>query len=108
MQERANRFFYGERYDLRQGLLDFGRTLSATTALEPLLDGLIDRLKQVLDVEKSSRRFWGHFGAKSQLYYDRSVFDSRRIFVSNPELTGRTIASLNLSEKIQCHHHQPL
>ena len=52
LQERANRFFYGERYDLRQGLLDFGRTLSATTALEPLLDGLIARLKQVLDVEK--------------------------------------------------------
>ncbi|HJS51178.1 MAG TPA: ATP-binding protein, partial [Pyrinomonadaceae bacterium] len=52
LQDRANRFFYGERYDLRQGLLDFGRTLSATTALDPLLDGLIDRLKQVLDVEK--------------------------------------------------------
>ncbi|MFL6466382.1 MAG: ATP-binding protein, partial [Pyrinomonadaceae bacterium] len=52
LQERANRFFYGERYDLRQGLLDFGRTLSATTALEPLLDGLIGRLKQVLDVQK--------------------------------------------------------
>jgi two-component system NtrC family sensor kinase len=52
LQERAERFFYGERYDLRQGLLDFGRTLSATTALDPLLDNLIDRLRQVLDVEK--------------------------------------------------------
>jgi two-component system NtrC family sensor kinase len=52
LQERADRFFYGERYDLRQGLLDFGRTLSATTALDPLLDGLADRLQQVLDVEK--------------------------------------------------------
>ncbi len=52
LQERADRFFYGERYDLRQGLLDFGKTLSATTALDPLLDGLSERLKQVLDVEK--------------------------------------------------------
>ncbi|HEX6124755.1 MAG TPA: PAS domain S-box protein, partial [Pyrinomonadaceae bacterium] len=52
LQERADRFFYGERYDLRQGLLDFGRTLSATTALEPLLDALTERLKQVLGVEK--------------------------------------------------------
>jgi PAS domain S-box-containing protein len=52
LQERANRFFYGERYDLRQGLLDFGRTLSATTALEPLLEALTERLRQVLDVEK--------------------------------------------------------
>ncbi|MFZ1700478.1 MAG: ATP-binding protein [Pyrinomonadaceae bacterium] len=52
LQERADRFFYGERYDLRQGLLDFGKTLSATTAMDPLLDGLIERLRQVLDVEK--------------------------------------------------------
>ena len=52
LQERAERFFYGERYDLRNGLLDFGRTLSATTALEPLLNALTERLRQVLDVEK--------------------------------------------------------
>ena len=52
LQERTERYFYGERYDLRRGLLDFGRTLSATTTLEPLLDSLIERLQQVLDVEK--------------------------------------------------------
>ncbi len=52
LQERADRFFYGERYDLRRSLLDFGRTLSATTALEPLLNALTERLRQVLDVEK--------------------------------------------------------
>jgi len=52
LQERADRFFYGERYDLRQGLLDFGRTLSKTTALGPLLDALTERLQEVLNVEK--------------------------------------------------------
>jgi two-component system, NtrC family, sensor kinase len=52
LQERADRFFYGERYDLRHGLLDFGKTLSATTALEPLLNALTERLRQVLDVQK--------------------------------------------------------
>lgn len=52
LQEQADRYFYGERYDLRRGLLDFGRTLSATTALEPLLNALTERLRQVLDVEK--------------------------------------------------------
>lgn len=52
LQERADRFFYGERYDLRQGLLDFGKTLSATTALDPLLNALSERLRQVLDVQK--------------------------------------------------------
>lgn len=52
LQERADRFFYGKRYDLRNGLLDFGRTLSASTAMEPLLDALTERLKEVLDVQK--------------------------------------------------------
>ncbi len=52
LQEQADRYFYGERYDLRQGLLDFGKTLSATTSLAPLLDGLTERICQVLDVQK--------------------------------------------------------
>lgn len=52
LQERTERFFYGEKYDMRRGLLDFGLTLSTTTALEPLLVSLIARLQQVLDIEK--------------------------------------------------------
>ncbi len=55
LQERADRFFYGTRYDLRQGLLDFGRTLSATTALEPLLDSLAARLVDRCSMWKRSR-----------------------------------------------------
>ncbi|MGB8508347.1 MAG: hypothetical protein WCD76_08075, partial [Pyrinomonadaceae bacterium] len=52
LQEKTDRFFYGERYDLRRGLLDFGRTISATTSLDPLLDALAGRLQQVLGVER--------------------------------------------------------
>jgi hypothetical protein len=52
LQEQTDRLFYGERYDLRHGLLDFGRTLSATTTLEPLLDALVSRLQQVLGVAR--------------------------------------------------------
>ena len=52
LQERIDRIFYGERYDLRRGLLDFGRTLSATTSLDPLLDALVRRLREVLGVER--------------------------------------------------------
>jgi two-component system NtrC family sensor kinase len=52
LQERVDRLFYGERYDLRHSLLDFGRTLSATTALEPLLDALVSRLQEVLGVAR--------------------------------------------------------
>jgi len=50
LQERIDRLFYGERYDMRNSLLDFGRTLSATTALDPLLDSLVSRLQQVMNV----------------------------------------------------------
>ena len=50
LQEQIDRLFYGERYDMRHGLLDFGRTLSATTALDPLLDSLVGRLQQVMNV----------------------------------------------------------
>ena len=52
LQERVDRLFYGERYDLRNSLLDFGRTLSATTALDPLLDSLVRRLQEVMNVER--------------------------------------------------------
>lgn len=36
---------------------------------------------------------------EDELNYDRSTFDVRRIFVSNPAVAGRSIASLNLSER---------
>ncbi|MEM7161145.1 MAG: TrkA C-terminal domain-containing protein [Bacteroidota bacterium] len=36
---------------------------------------------------------------KSPLSYDRTEFDTRRIFVSNPKVTGQTLASLNLDQK---------
>ena len=36
---------------------------------------------------------------QSPTLHDKSKYDSRRIFVSNPEVTGVTIASLNLDEK---------
>jgi len=50
LQVQVDRLFYGERYDLRNSLLDFGRTLSATTALDPLLDSLVRRLQEVMNV----------------------------------------------------------
>ncbi len=52
LQESVDRIFYGRRYDLRHSLQDFGRTISATTALEPLLDSLTKRLQDVMNVER--------------------------------------------------------
>ncbi len=34
-----------------------------------------------------------------ELSYDRTIYDAQRIFVSNPEIAGATIAALNLPEK---------
>jgi two-component system, NtrC family, sensor kinase len=52
MQERVDRMFYGEKYDYRMTLQDFGRTLSSTTDLDELLDNLVQRLKAVLSVQR--------------------------------------------------------
>jgi len=52
LQERVDRLFYGRRYDLRHSLMDFGRTIAATTALDPLLDSLVSRLREVMNVER--------------------------------------------------------
>jgi len=52
VQERIDRAFYGEKYDYRVTLQDFGRALASTIELEPLLDSLMRRLKEVLSVER--------------------------------------------------------
>jgi len=52
LNEWADRWFYGERYTLRTGLQDFGRTLAQTTALPQLLDSLVRRLSDMLSVRK--------------------------------------------------------
>lgn len=52
VQVRIDRLFYGEKYDYRVTLQDFGRTLSSTTELDPLLNSLTRRLKEVFWVER--------------------------------------------------------
>lgn len=52
VQERVDRLFYGEKYDFRMTLQDFGRTLSSTTDLDVLLDSLTKRLKDVVSVDR--------------------------------------------------------
>ena len=52
LQERIDRIFYGEKYDYRVTIQDFGRTLASTTELDPLLDSLMRRLREVFSVER--------------------------------------------------------
>jgi PAS domain S-box-containing protein len=111
LQEQVDRLFYGERYDMRSGLLDFGRTLSATTALDPLLDSLINRLQDVLSLERvaifiedrnseSGYRIARSAGLSSELIVPPDFRDMIRVRSAetgvvraddvdlNPELTG--------------------
>ena len=39
--------------------------------------------------------------AEVELSHDRKVYDTHRVFVSNPDVAGQSIASLNLVEKYQ-------
>ncbi len=52
VQQRVDRMFYGKQYDYRMTLQDFGRALSNTTELDPLLDSLMQRLKEVFAVNR--------------------------------------------------------
>lgn len=52
LQNWADRWFYGERYTLRAQLQEFGRTLAQTTALPRLLNSLVQRLSDMLFVDR--------------------------------------------------------
>ena len=49
-----DKFFYRDRYDLRQTLIDFGRTLGSEVDLDSMLDRIIDRLGRALFVVRSA------------------------------------------------------
>src|SRR5262245_29978903 len=49
-----DKFFYRERYDVRQTLIDFGRTLSSEVHVEKMLDRIVDRLGRALFVRCSA------------------------------------------------------
>lgn len=53
--------------------------------------GTIEDINQVIDVLGKL--------IESKLSYDRSSYDVRRIFVSNPEVVGKELASLDLQKK---------
>lgn len=50
MQERLDRLFYRERYDYRRTLIEFGRQMNAETDLQALLEQVLARLSQTLEV----------------------------------------------------------
>src|SRR6185295_12128371 len=53
-QEWLDKFFYRDRYDVRQTLIDFGRTLGSEVHLEKMLDRIVDRLGRALFVSRAA------------------------------------------------------
>src|SRR2546425_4031748 len=49
-----DKFFYRDRYDVRQTLIDFGRTIGSEVHLEKMLDRIVDRLGRALFVSRSA------------------------------------------------------
>lgn len=83
--------------------LAFGRMESQGKQLLPNMDSIIHLDDQVVLVgnEKIVQKAIKELGKPmgTELTHDRTVYDVRRMFVSNPEVAGEKIASLNLSEK---------
>jgi two-component system, NtrC family, sensor kinase len=50
----VDKFFYRDRYDVRETLIDFGRTLGSEVHLENMLDRIVDRLGRALFVSRSA------------------------------------------------------
>jgi signal transduction histidine kinase len=50
LQERLDRLFYRERYDYRRTLIEFGRQMNAETDLATLLEQVLARLAQTLEI----------------------------------------------------------
>src|SRR5215475_4166663 len=49
-----DKFFYSDRYDVRQTLIDFGRTLGSEVDLDNMLDRIVDRLERALFVNRAA------------------------------------------------------
>ena len=52
IQVKVDKYFYRERYNYRQTLIEFGRTLGAEINLKRLLDTVVERLSRTLSVDK--------------------------------------------------------
>ena len=54
IQQALDRTFYRDRFAYRKTLLDFARDLGSEVRLDPLLDALLDRLSQTLNIERAA------------------------------------------------------
>ena len=86
-----------------EGKLVFGRMSRGAEQFLPNMETDLKMGDQIIVVgnEKIIEQATHQLGVKlnTSLEFDRTIYDVRRVFVSNPELAGASIASLNMSEK---------
>ncbi|MEW5975708.1 MAG: ATP-binding protein [Acidobacteriota bacterium] len=52
IQNKVDKYFYRDRYDYRQTLIEFGKTLGSEINLNRLLNSVIERISRTLSVDK--------------------------------------------------------
>ncbi len=92
-----------ELFQRFSGHLVFGRMVRKGEPFLPNMDTRLQLHDQIAiiassEVVESAAKLIGK-RLHTEITVDRSVFDVRRMFVSNPEVAGATLASLNLPEK---------
>lgn len=102
-QEEVEGWELRQLYALFRGRLVFGRMQHEGRDILPNMDTILQRGDRLVlvgsgEVLEEATRFLGH-KMDTEITYDRRIYDVRRIFVSNPEIAGEKIASLNLTEK---------
>lgn len=90
-------------FQIFNGQMVFGRMIRNAETFLPNMDTKLqsgDKLVLVgtqTALEEATKQLGRHLD--TELSYDRTIFDVRRFFVSNPAIAGQKIASLNLPEK---------
>jgi PAS domain S-box-containing protein len=125
IQDRLDRYFYGEGYDYRRTLIEFGRDLSTQTDLEAMLGMVVERLSTTLTVDKVAI-FLADWDGRAQLARSRGIsfageldlsfldtdrpeFASGCLFIENTrqapgqnQAARRVIAALDLHYYVAC------
>jgi len=118
LQERLDRLFYRERYDYRRTLIEFGRQMNTETDLAALLEQVLARLTQTLEISHAAVYLNAGEGSGFRLGRERggsgvppldSAFLQRhfgaaqapRLFLEHPEWAARDALHYFLPCQIQ-------
>jgi two-component system, NtrC family, sensor kinase len=101
IQERLDRYFYRDRYDYRQTLVEFARELSSETNLDAMLSAVAERLRTTLNIrhmafflsdEEGAPRFHLRMGVGLKDRQGRPILSGENLDLSFLDQAGRNAA----------------